>query len=260
MSIFETADQEMDMMGEMEGYGMEEDMDYGMEQQMDYGDQQDMEQVPEYGMEMDYGVEEESINFDENPEFAGMPPLDKMRKIRRDILKTINDFREAHQAPSIYVDVMANRAATDYAHYLLENPENPEKADELCKAYNVSGEVKTLVGFAILDEDEDHQGPLHEQFMDAHGLLLELENEVGILVDGGNTHIGVGFAMSNEQVRVVEIVSKKDIMINQINEAEDGGVEARGVVLNREIGLYAARLVAANKMNKDIKAVGPSNI
>jgi hypothetical protein len=49
-------------------------------------------------------------------------------------------------------------------------------------------------------------------------------------------------------------------MINQLNESEDGGVEARGIVLNKEIGLYAARVVAVNKMNKDIKAVGPANI
>jgi hypothetical protein len=44
-----------------------------------------------------------------------MPPLDKMRKIRRAIVKTINDMREAHNAPSIYLDVMSNRAATEYA-------------------------------------------------------------------------------------------------------------------------------------------------
>ena len=49
-------------------------------------------------------------------------------------------------------------------------------------------------------------------------------------------------------------------MVNQLNESEDGGVEARGVVLNKEIGLYAARVVAVNKMNKDIKAIGPANI
>jgi hypothetical protein len=34
------------------------------------------------------------MNFDENPAFANMPPLDKMRKIRRDIIKSINDYRE----------------------------------------------------------------------------------------------------------------------------------------------------------------------
>jgi hypothetical protein len=55
------------------------------------------------------------LNFDGDPEFANMPPLDKMRKIRRAIIKTINDMREAHNSPGIYMDIMGNRAATEYA-------------------------------------------------------------------------------------------------------------------------------------------------
>lgn len=117
-----------------------------------------------------------------------------------------------------------------------------------------------MVGFAILEEDEDHQPGLHDQLMDAHGLLLELEHECGILADVKNTHIGIGFAFNKEQVKVVEFVSEKPIMVNQLNESEDSGVEARGVVLNKEVGIYAARIASVAKMNKDIKVVGPSNI
>jgi hypothetical protein len=51
-----------------------------------------------------------------------------------------------------------------------------------------------LVGFAILEEDEDHQGTLYENMMDAHGLLLELEEELGHLTNAEFTHIGIGFA------------------------------------------------------------------
>jgi hypothetical protein len=189
-----------------------------------------------------------------------MPPLDKMRKIRRQIIRTINDMREAHNVPSIYTDVMANKAATEYAQFLLMNQEDPAKVEELCKANHISGTVSSLVGYAMLEEDEDHQESLNDQLMDAHGLLLELEYELGILADNKNTHIGIGFAYNKETVKVVEFVAEKPIMINQLNESEDGGVEARGVVLNKEIGLYAARVVAVNKMNKDIKAIGPANI
>lgn len=53
----------------------------------------------------------------------------------------------------------------------------------------------SLHGFALLEEDEDHQGTIHEQLMDAHGLLLELEYELKVLADAENTHIGIGFAM-----------------------------------------------------------------
>ena len=149
----------------------------------------------------------EEMNFDDNPEYAHMPPLDKMRKIRREILRTINEARDKHGAPSIYIDVMANKAATDYANFLMTNPEDAAQAEEFCKQNNVVSTVTPLVGFAILEEDEDHQGPLQEQMMDAHGLLLELEYELKVLCDPNNTHIGIGFSFNKEQVKVVEFVS-----------------------------------------------------
>jgi hypothetical protein len=34
--------------------------------------------------------------------------------------------------------------------------------------------------------------------MDAHGLLLELEHELGVLANAKNTHIGIGFAFNKE--------------------------------------------------------------
>jgi hypothetical protein len=60
------------------------------------------------------------MNFDDNPAFANMPPLDRMRKIRRDIIKTINDYRERVNTPGVFMDILSNRAATEYAEYLLE--------------------------------------------------------------------------------------------------------------------------------------------
>ena len=175
-------------------------------------------------------------------------------------MKTINDVRDAHNVPGIYSDIFANKAASEYANYLMTNPEDEAKAKEICKEFLVQGEIVPLVGFAILEEDEDHQGTLQEQLMDAHGLLLELEYELSVLANPDNTHIGIGFAISKEQVKVVEFVSKKPIMVNQLNQAEDGGIEARGLILNKDVGLYAARLVAINKMTKDIKVVGPGHM
>lgn len=36
------------------------------------------------------------MNFENMEEYKHMAPLDRMRKIRRTILKTINDIRAAH--------------------------------------------------------------------------------------------------------------------------------------------------------------------
>jgi hypothetical protein len=96
--------------------------------------------------------------------------------------------------------------------------------------------------------------------VDAHGLLLELEDTSTILADKASTHIGVGFAYSKEKVKVVELVSEKLFDIYQLHQSEDGGVEARGRMLNREVGIYAASIVASSKMDKDIVAVDPSKI
>lgn len=220
-----------------------EEMEEGMGDMMEYGDEEE--------------PGEDSLNFEENPEYSHLPKLDKMRKIRREILRTINNVREAHKVNRIYSDPLLNQAANEYANYLMTNPDDDSKVPEICKECLIVGEVTPLVGFAILEEEEDHQGSLHDQMMDAHGLLLELEYELKILADKENTHIGVGFAFNKEVVKVVEFVGKKSLMVHQLNEAEDGGVDARGIVLDKSIGLYAARIVAKNKLNKDIKVVGP---
>ena len=52
--------------------------------------------------------------------------------------------------------------------------------------------------------------------MDAHGLLLELEYDLKVLADNENTHIGIGFAMDKNQVKVVEIVTKKPLMVSTL--------------------------------------------
>jgi len=115
---------DMDMMGD--GYGME------MEDQ--YHDMEEGAMMEE----MDYGGEDESINFENDPNYAHMKPLDRMRKIRRAIMKTINDLREAHGSASIYIDASMNQAASDYAGYLLENQlESEEKLGEICKGNNI---------------------------------------------------------------------------------------------------------------------------
>jgi hypothetical protein len=116
--------------------------------------------------EEEYGAEDdESMNFENMEEYKHMAPLDRMRKIRRTILKTINDIRAAHKSQPIMVDYHANKAANEYALWLLQNPEDPEKAEEICKAHGVSASVDTkytaLVGFAMLEEEEQQVG-IHE--------------------------------------------------------------------------------------------------
>ena len=52
-----------------------------------------------------------------------------MRKVRREIVKTINDFRAGFGRPKIYLDPFTNMAAYEYAKYLLQQRawDNPDE-------------------------------------------------------------------------------------------------------------------------------------
>ena len=124
--------------------------------------------------------------------------------------------------------------------------------------------MTTLVGMSLLEEEEEdgdhHNRVLHGEFMDAHGVLCELQDDLERMIDPKYTHVGIGFAWNKEKVLVVEFYSIKTVMISQLTESEDGGVDVRGTMLSNDVGLYAARIVSIKNMKKDIKVVGPPNI
>ena len=192
-----------------------------------------------------------------------MPPLDKMRKFRRDIVKSINEYRGMNNVPGVMGDILANKAASDYAEYLLTGEENEQALTEILNRHMFVGHVTTLVGMSLLEEDDedgDSHRVIHGEFMDAHGVLCEYQGDLERMIDPQYTHVGVGFAWNKEKVLVVELYSVKTLVINQLTESEDGGVDIRGSMLSTDVGLYAARIVAVKNPKKDIKIVGPPNI
>ena len=120
------------------------------------------------------------------------------------------------------------------------------------------GDHKAVVGMAYLDEDDMPKDKImmHEH-MDAHGLLLELQAERELLCADTLSHVAIGFASNNRVVKVVELLSERPMTINQLQPNEEEGVRLSGQMLSKTVGLYAARIVAASKMDKDIVLVGP---
>ena len=190
-----------------------------------------------------------------------MPPLDRLRKIRRDILITINDYRARAGQAKLYPDMMGNEVATAYAEFLLENQENPEKLKELCANNFFPVEVKPLVGMSFLDDEEDPtEKLLYDEYMDAHGLLLEIEEELQTIMSKDYTHVAIGFAVSKECVKVVELFSYKPLVVEKVEESADNGVLIRGAMLSAGVGIYAARIMASKHLKdgkKEVKTVGP---
>ena len=65
-------------------------------------------------------------------------------------------------------------------------------------------------------DDIDDRKVLYDEFMDAHGLLVELEHELSILIRKDFNHIGVGFAQDKHHVKVVELLMTHPLQIDYI--------------------------------------------
>jgi len=185
-----------------------------------------------------------------------------MRKVRREIMRTINVYRAKFGVPEVNFDQFGNEAADDYAKHLLEtNEPNEEILKKICEARGTVGEAKVIVGNAGLEENAEFRDKNKlDEYMDAHGLLLELQHELGMLTAKNITHVGIGFAENESEVKVVEFLTEKSVMVNKIEPADDGGVNVHGFVLNPAVGLYAARIIAKSNPKKDLAVVGPSGI
>ena len=79
------------------------------------------------------------------------------------------------------------------------------------------------------------------EFMDAHGLLLEMQSEMEQLSDPKLTHIGVGFAEDSTKVLVVELLAESAFVVKTLQPGEDGSIHVEGYnLMPTEMGLYAA--------------------
>ena len=99
------------------------------------------------------------------------------------------------------------------------------------------------------------------EHMDAHGLLLEMQEEMQHLADPKVTHIGVGFAEDSTKVLVVELLAHNPIVVTSLQPAEDGSVHVEGINMDPTgAGLYAARIVSSTNDSKVAGLIGPQNI
>ena len=113
---------------------------------------------------------------------------------------------------------MANKAASEYAEHLLTNPESEAALNDILGKHMIVGAVTTLIGESYLEEEDDdggdHNRVIHGEFMDAHGVLCELQDDLVRMIDPKYTHVGVGFAWNKEKVLVVEFYSVKPVVIS----------------------------------------------
>jgi len=121
-------------------------------------------------------------------------------------------------------------------------------ADPAKKEKGMVPMLKAIVGFAHLEEEDRPDKTFAAEFMDAHGLLLELQQERSYLTDKRYTHIGIGLAHDGTKVLIVEILTAKYFSVDRLNMAEDGGVYVEGRILQENTGLYAARVLTKDSI------------
>ena len=187
-----------------------------------------------------------------------------MRKVRREVVKTCNEYRAKWKGgvPAVYTDVFTNHAANEYAKFLLTEEHNDDSLQQICEHHKIVGTNRAIVGFSYLDDDHDASDLTKmNEFMDAHGLLLELQEDMEQITNKDYTHIGVGFAANKQMVKIVELLSSRPVMINNMGPTEDGGIEVQGLNLHpATAGLYAARIINPAVPGKHFGLVGPSGI
>lgn len=218
----------------------------------------------------DDGFDEESneeLNFANNPEFAHLPPLDPWRKSRRDILRSINELREKDDKAELFVDLVGHKVGNAYAEYLLDHRPNEDELKKIMDRYLFVGDgVQCLIGEAYLDFDASNDDKeIPECYMDAHGLLFELEEELKIILSDQYSHVAIGLAFNKQQVKIVELYFRKSIVVHKIAGTENEGVEIQGQMLRNadkkyDVGVYAVRIASLKNLKKDIAITGPPGI
>ena len=193
-----------------------------------------------------------------------LPPLEKMRKVRRDILKTINDYRRKNRRREIYLDPAANEAADEYAQHLLQNRawQNPDEPglEAVSQCFKLVHKQQAIVGYSNIDEESGDMTK-REEYLDAHGSLFELEAERETLTDKQTSHVGLGFATDGEKALVVELLSKSALAIEKMYQKHNGSICVQGVNLDpSNAGLFAARIVSASDPSNVASLIGPEHM
>jgi hypothetical protein len=89
---------------------------------------------------------------------------------------------------------------------------------KLCETHGLLGrDTVAVIGFSHLEDDFDSPDKTRAaEFMDAHGLLLELQQEMSMLRDEKYTHVGIGLAMDAQKVLIVEILTIRPFTVDVV--------------------------------------------
>ena len=202
----------------------------------------------------------------EDEEDDDLPPE---RKIRYRLFKFINGMRLHFHLDPYYLDLLSNNLAMLYANYLLTNPENNEELNQMAKALNIKANFNVSYLDSFIDSDGGKPGESQIQkykefgneFFDVQATLFEFEKHSDNILSNDFNSVGIGIALNDMKVVVVNIFLKRDVIINSCSiNMDSGNVIIKGQLANEQYGAYALRIISPKNPNKTIVYITPQQI
>jgi hypothetical protein len=203
---------------------------------------------------------------EDDGEDEGLPPE---RKIRYRLFKFINRMRdECHMEP-YHIDLIANNLAMLYADYLLNNKENEEELNNMAKSLNFKAEFKVSSLDSFIDSDGGRPDinamakymEFADDFYDVQATLIEFEEHCDNILSDSFNKVGIGIALNDMKVVVVDIFLKREVTIDSCNiNIDSGNIVIKGELTDEQFGAYALRIVSPSAPNKTIVNITPQHI
>ena len=214
--------------------------------------------------------EEGSDILEESKEDEGedddLPPE---RKIRYRLFKFINNMRQHFHLDPYYLDLLSNNLAMLYANYLLSNPENKEELNQMAKTLNIKADFNVSYLESFIDSDSGKSGlsqmkkymEYANEFFDVQATLVEFEEHSDNILSNDFNSVGIGIAINDMKVVVVNIFLKREVIINScyIN-FDSGNVTIKGQLTTDQYGAYALRIISPKNPTKTIVYITPQQI
>ena len=212
------------------------------------------------------GEGELNESIEDDGEDEGLPPE---RKIRYRLFKFINKMREECHMTPYKIDLIANNLAMLYADYLLNNKENEEELKNMAKALNFKADFKvsSLDSFIDSDNGRPDANPMAkymefaDDFYDVQATLIEFEEHCDNILSDSFNKVGIGIALNDMKVVVVDIFLKREVTIDSCNiNIDSGNIVIKGELTDEQFGAYALRIVSPSAPNKTIVNITPQHI
>ena len=191
------------------------------------------------------------------------------RKIRYRLFKFINNMRLHFHLDPYYLDLLSNNLAMLYANYLLSNPENKEELNQMAKTLNIKADFKVSYLESFIDSDSGKSGlsqmkkymEYANEFFDVQATLVEFEEHSDNILSNDFNSVGIGIAINDIKVVVVNIFLKREVIINScyIN-FDSGNVTIKGQLSTDQYGAYALRIISPKNPTKTIVYITPQQI